>query len=194
LLTLNSIGLGGGSIVRKSNGTTTVGPDSVGYQIQTEALVFGGKIATATDFTVAGENNIEIGNPALVKGVLDIFDIHAYREAVKTMLEKIIDTMKTSPDDLAVLLVGGGAVIAPDTLKGASRVLKPNWSGVANAIGAAIAQVSAVIDTVESTESKTTKQHLEEISVRVIDKAVDGGAVRNSVKVVEIETLPLQVN
>ena len=39
-----SIGLGGGSIVRqKEDGTVTVGPDSVGYQITDKALVFGGR-------------------------------------------------------------------------------------------------------------------------------------------------------
>ena len=38
-----SIGLGGGSIVRvKPDGSVTVGPDSVGYEITKKALVFGG--------------------------------------------------------------------------------------------------------------------------------------------------------
>ena len=109
------------------------------------------------------------------------------------MIEKVIDTMKTSPEDLPVLLVGGGAVIAPDALKGASKVLKPQWSGVANAIGAAIARVSAVIDTVESTETKTTKELLDEICKRAIGKAVEGGAAPESVSIVEMESLPLQV-
>lgn len=48
-----SIGLGGGSIVRqKEDGTVTVGPDSVGYQITEKALCFGGDICTATDIAV----------------------------------------------------------------------------------------------------------------------------------------------
>lgn len=172
----------------------TVGPDSVGYQIQTKALVFGGSISTTTDYTVAADNSIEIGDPLLVKDVVKEKEVIQYREVVKNMLEKVIDTMKTSPEDLPVLLVGGGAVIAPDVLKGASKVLKPKWSGVANAIGAAIARVSAVIDTVESTETKTTKQLMEEVSLRAIDKVVEGGATRGSVKIVEMETLPLQVS
>lgn len=39
---IDSIGLGGGSIVRKEDGLT-IGPDSVGYKLAQEAIVFGGK-------------------------------------------------------------------------------------------------------------------------------------------------------
>ena len=47
-----SVGLGGGSIVRSENGKITVGPDSVGYKIGQEALVFGGHTLTTTDIAV----------------------------------------------------------------------------------------------------------------------------------------------
>ncbi|KAI0854280.1 DUF917-domain-containing protein, partial [Daldinia vernicosa] len=187
---VKSIGLGGGSIVR-NNETLTVGPDSVGYKITEEARVFGGKVLTATDCTVLANNTVDIGNRGLVKGALDDEGIAKFKAVVKHKIEKIIDTMKTSPEDLPVLLVGGGAVIAPDELRGASKVLKPKWSGVANAIGAAIARVSAVIDTVKSTESKSIKHILDEISQAAVEKAVANGASRSTAKVVEIDTLPL---
>ncbi|KAI1176969.1 hydantoinase [Nemania sp. FL0916] len=188
---IKSIGLGGGSIVREGEQALTVGPDSVGYKITKEAVVFGGKTLTATDCTVLGDETLGIGTPELAKGALSDSSLVKFKAVIKHKLEKIIDTMKTSPEDLPVLLVGGGAVIAPDTLKGASRVLKPKWSGVANAIGAAMAGVSAVIDTVESTESKTTKQVLDKICESAIEKAVEAGASRSSVKIVEMDTLPL---
>src|SRR5260221_9731046 len=44
---LLSIGLGGGSIVTEA--PLSVGPQSVGYRLTAEALVFGGKTLTATD-------------------------------------------------------------------------------------------------------------------------------------------------
>ncbi|KAH7634576.1 hypothetical protein B0T09DRAFT_256167 [Sordaria sp. MPI-SDFR-AT-0083] len=116
-----------------------------------------------------------------------------FKAIVKSKIEKIIDNMKTSPEDLPVILVGGGAVIAPDQLQGASKVLKPRWSEVANAIGAAIARVSAVVDTIKSTETKTEKQFLEEIKNEAIERTVAAGASPDSVEVVEIEMLPLQV-
>jgi hypothetical protein len=117
-----------------------------------------------------------------------------FKTVVKKMLERAIDTMKTSADDIPVLLVGGGAIIAPDELSGASRVVKPEWSGVANAIGAVTARVSWIIDTIESTESKSSSQIMKEISKRAIQKAVENGAKAETVQVVEMDHLPLQVS
>jgi len=68
--------------------------------------------------------------------------------------------MRTFSEDLPALLVGGGAVIAPNTLRDLIKVLKRKWSGVANAIGAATATVSAVIDTVVSTEKRKQRSSL----------------------------------
>ena len=190
---IKSIGLGGGSIVRRGD-NMTVGPDSVGYKLTKEALVFGGNVLTTTDCTVLADPNLGVGNRELAKDALTAEEMTKFAAIVKQKLEKVIDMMKTSPDDLPVLLVGGGAIIAPDVLDGASKVIKPKFAEVANAIGAAIARVSAVVDTVKSTESKTTGQLLEEISADAVERTVAAGALPHSVKIVEIETLPLQVS
>lgn len=191
---IKSIGLGGGSIIRKGTGgkPTTVGPDSVGYKLTEEAVVFGGKVLTTTDATVCGGSGVQIGDPALVQGQLSDSELTEVKAIIKQKLEKVIDMMKTSPEDIPVLLVGGGAVISPDELKGASKVLKPRYSEVANAIGAAMARVSGVVDTVKSTENKSTQKLLDEISAEAVEKTVAAGASRESVKIVEMEALPLQ--
>ena len=62
-----SIGLGGGSRVRSADGATTVGPDSVGFRLTSEALVFGGSTLTATDIAVAS-GRAQIGDAARVRG------------------------------------------------------------------------------------------------------------------------------
>lgn len=190
---VRSIGLGGGSIVRRDEkGRLTVGPESVGYEITQKALVFGGDIATTTDYTVLADSTVEIGDRSKVEASDLAATLPGFRAKVQSMLEQIVDTMKTSPEDILVVLVGGGAIIAPMTLKGASKVVKPKWSGVANAIGAATARVSGVIDSVESTDSKTQAQVIEELSQRAIDKAIANGAERDTVTIAELDSYPLQ--
>lgn len=188
---VKSIGLGGGSLVKRTNGKLQVGPESVGYKLPEKALVFGGDVATATDYMVAASQEFSIGEPEKVR-VLNKDDIVDFQAETKLMLERIIDTMKTTPEDVRVLLVGGGAMIAPGTLNGASEVIKPEWAGVANAIGAAMARVSAVVDTVKSTEKKTTKELLAEISEEAKQRTIQAGALPESVQIVEVEDLPLQ--
>lgn len=50
-----SFGLGGGSLVGADHVSApiTIGPQSVGYELTTQALVFGGRTLTATDVAVA---------------------------------------------------------------------------------------------------------------------------------------------
>ncbi|KAK1757736.1 hypothetical protein QBC47DRAFT_296407 [Echria macrotheca] len=188
---IKSIGLGGGSVVRKGP-PLTIGPDSVGYELTKKSLIFGGDVLTATDCAVLINPELKIGNPELAKGAVTDAEIEEFQAVVKSKLERIIDTMKTSPVDIPVVLVGGGSIIAPSNLEGASNVVKPQWSGVANAIGAATARVSAVVDTVRSTEVKTPQQILEEICKEAIAKTIKAGALPSSVEIVEMETLPLQ--
>ncbi|KAJ4382673.1 hypothetical protein N0V86_001895 [Didymella sp. IMI 355093] len=189
---VKSMGLGGGSLVRRVGDKLQVGPESVGYQLPEKALVFGGDVATATDYTVAGSSEVDIGDRTKVQGKLNHKDVSEFKNETKAMLERIIDTMKTSPEDLPVLLVGGGAIVAPDKLQGASQVIKPQWAGVANAIGAAMARVSAVVDTIKSTENQTEKELLAGISEEANKRTIDAGALPDSVEIVEVETLPLQ--
>ncbi|KAF4494462.1 D-amino acid hydantoin hydrolase (hydantoinase) [Fusarium agapanthi] len=185
---IKSIGLGGGSIVRIDS-SVSVGPDSVGYKLPEEAVVFGGNVLTATDCTVLVNPELKIGDPVFMKDALPEDQLTNISLTIKHKLEKVIDTMKTSPKDIPVILVGGGA---PNELKGASKVIKPQWSQVANAIGAAIARVSAVVDTVQSTVSKSTNECLDEVSRAAVEKTVEAGALRSTVKVVEKEVFPLQ--
>lgn len=118
--------------------------------------------------------------------------------------------MKTSPEDCDLLLVGGGSIIAPQTLKGVGNIMYvlytslghyrpyiffslPKHHEVANAVGAAIASVSGEVDTIEILEGRSISDVLENIKQRAVDRAVESGAQPGNVRVVDINVLPVQV-
>ncbi|MFJ7729766.1 hydantoinase/oxoprolinase family protein [Neobacillus sp. NPDC097160] len=143
-----SIGIGGGSIVRNKNGVISVGPDSVGYNITKESLAFGGTTLTATDCLIAS-GMVKIDHPECDPSRVSSLDPAVWNGAIEVIQEKVseaIDKMKTNKQDVPVVLVGGGAILIQGDIKGASEVILPENSGCANALGAAIAQVSGEID------------------------------------------------
>ena len=141
---VHSIGLGGGSRVRKDSttGKVTVGPDSVGYKIH-DSISFGGSTLTTTDIVVAAGRAPGVGDASMVEGKVSMEDVEAAQARMKVMLELVLDEMKTSTQDVPVYLVGGGAILAPDSLNGVSKVHRFPFFDAANAVGAACAQVSS---------------------------------------------------
>ena len=185
-----SIGLGGGSIVReRPDGSVTVGPDSVGYEITKKALVFGGDTFTATDVAVR-LGMAQVGDPEKVKHI----DEDLARRAMSTIRELVedsIDVMKVSSDDLDVILVGGGSIILPEKLAGARSVTKPAFFGTANAIGSAISKVSGTYEALINYDELPREQALEKAKREAVDMAVSAGAIRETVEIIEVEDVPL---
>jgi N-methylhydantoinase A/oxoprolinase/acetone carboxylase beta subunit len=183
-----ALGLGGGSIVRQGP-DARIGPDSVGYELTSQALIFGGDTLTASDVVVASRR-ASFGDPSLVAH-LD----GALVEQVLTRIEKTIadavDRMKTTADPIPVVVVGGGSVLLGDELSGASRLVRPEHFAVANAIGAAIAQVGGEVDRVVSLDGLSREAALEEAKQEAIEKAVAAGAERESIHVVDVDEVPL---
>ena len=187
---LVSVGLGGGTIVRiKGNGEFTIGPDSVGYRLTEKALVFGGDALTTTDVVVA-LGKAEIGDPEKVRH-LDRALLEAVYEEMTSMVELAIDRMKTSADPVPVILVGGGSILVPEALEGASEVIRPTNHGVANAIGSAIAQVSGQVERVFSLDELGREKTLELAKQMAIDEAIEAGADPDRCEIVDIEDVPL---
>ena len=129
-----SIGLGGGSLVTTENGRVRIGPQSVGYRITSEALIFGGKQLTASDIAVSA-GYADMGDRDRVRH-LDKSFVSAAVDEIHRLAEDALDRMKTSGKPARVVLVGGGSVLINRELKGASELTVPAQAGVANAIGA----------------------------------------------------------
>ncbi|KAH0175233.1 beta subunit of N-methylhydantoinase A/acetone carboxylase, partial [Aureobasidium melanogenum] len=187
---LHTIGLGGGTIVRKNaENKIVVGPDSVGHYLTRDAFVFGGDILTASDVAVAA-GKAKIGDSTLVKH-LDAKEVADAQSSIKALLERAIDVIKTSPDPMPVLLVGGGAVIAPTTLSGTSELTLPPFHDVANAVGAAISKVGGVVDTIQDVSGQTFEQAEQKAKQIAIQRAIDAGALKDSIMIAEVESLPV---
>lgn len=182
---LVSIGLGGGSLVDLAAGT--VGPASTGYELTRRARVFGGTELTATDLAVAA-GLIALGEKSRVAD-LPTADVARLLGTTRAMAAEVVDRMKTQAGGVPVLAVGGGAFLIPDDLPGASEVLRVEHGEVANAVGAAIAQVSGECDQVFTGLSRDAL--LEQARTIASDRAVAGGADAATLKTVEVEDLPL---
>jgi N-methylhydantoinase A/oxoprolinase/acetone carboxylase beta subunit len=177
-----SLGIVGGSHVNGSE----VGPRSVGYELTSRALVFGGDVLTATDLAVAA-GLAEIGDPARVEGV----EAEPALTRIGERIAETVDRMKTSADPIPVVVVGGGSILLRDSLAGASELVKPEHFAVANAIGAAIAQVGGEVDKVVALEGTTRDAALEAAKAEAVEKAAAAGAERGSVRVVDVEDVPI---
>ena len=185
-----SIGLGGGSIVRQQpDGRVTVGPDSVGYKITSEALVFGGQTVTATDIAVK-LGMAELGDPSLVSGIDDAFAAKAMA-AIREMVEECLDALKLSNDDVDVILVGGGSIVLPKELAGTAHVYNPEHFGCANAIGAAISKVSGNYEQLIDYNQIPREQALEQAKQEAARLAAEAGAIEETIEIIEVEDVPL---
>jgi N-methylhydantoinase A/oxoprolinase/acetone carboxylase beta subunit len=185
---LHSFGLGGGSHVRQgADGRVAIGPDSVGFRLPERARIFGGPDLTTSDVAVAA-GLLALGDASRVAGLDSAFVDAVLSEAAR-MLEDSVDRMKTEATAVPLLAVGGGAFLVPDRLPGISEVMRPANAAVANAVGAAIAQVSGESDQVFQGLSRTEAMAEAERIAR--DRAVESGADRDSLALVDIEDLPL---
>lgn len=184
-----SVGLGGGSRVRNGRDGIAIGPDSVGLALLQEALVFGGETVTATDIAVAA-GRADIGRREST-GTLEPTFVSGTAATIQAILEDAIDRIKLSDKAQPLVLVGGGAILAGDVLNGVSRIVRPPHASSANAVGAAIAQVSGEVDRVVSLERISRSAALAKAKEQASERAAALGAVRDTIAVVDVEETPL---
>jgi N-methylhydantoinase A/oxoprolinase/acetone carboxylase beta subunit len=180
---IQAIGLGGGSLV--SDDGQTIGPRSVGYRLVTEGLVFGGETLTTTDITVAS-GAADIGDPTGVAAI-DSSLVETAVRRIHDIIDNGVDQMKSSREPVPVILVGGGAVLVSRPLQTAAELHRPEHSGVANAIGAANAQVGTEAERIVSYRQVPRETVLAEMTGELGDKLERAGASRASVKIADIE-------
>ena len=180
---IQAIGLGGGSLV--SDDGLTIGPRSVGYRLVTEGLVFGGETLTATDIAVAS-GAADIGDNAGI-AALDSDMVETAVGRIHDIIDDGVDQMKSSREPVPVILVGGGAVLVSRSLQTASALHRPKHAGVANAIGAANAQVGSEAERIVSYRQVPRETVLAEMTRELGEKLKRAGANEDSVRIADIE-------
>ena len=178
-----ALGLGGGSLVSEDG--QNVGPQSVGHKLVTEGLVFGGDKLTTTDIIVAA-GKADIGDKTKVKHLPESL-VSSARETMRAKLDNSIDMMKPGGKDMPVILVGGGSVLVTDGLAAARELHRPEHADVANAIGAAIAQVGAESERMVSYRTTAREDALEQITRAATERATQAGADPATIRAVDIE-------
>ncbi len=95
------------------------------------------------------------------------------------MLDSNIDMMKPGGKPMPVILVGGGAVLVTDGLQAASNIHRPEHAGVANAIGAAIAQIGGEAEQMVSYRTLPRGEAIKQVTQIAVQRAIDAGADAN---------------
>jgi N-methylhydantoinase A/oxoprolinase/acetone carboxylase beta subunit len=115
--------------------------------------------------------------------------VNAGLRRIHGMLEDGVDRMRSDPAEVPLIAVGGACFLLPGRLAGISKVINVPHHGVANAVGAAIAQVSGEVDQVFQDLPRDTA--IGEARRLAAERAVSAGADPATLEVVEVEDLPI---
>lgn len=146
---VQSISLGGGSKITVLNNEVSVGK-SIANRLATDSICFGGSVLTTTDIAAA-KGRINPKGIALEKiqqlsnDLIEKSD-HAMHIKFSNFISEMLASVENKPETL--VLVGGGAALFDSNIllklleNKISTILTPKHSSVANATGAATAEIS----------------------------------------------------
>ena len=173
-----ALSIGGGSVVSGLQ----VGPESCGSQLKSEAQIFGGNILTLTD--IASKAGIfAIADSDVDRVELSEREAKHLLDHVRSQILKGVEKMRGKHHSLPIIGVGGGAAIAGHLVNSYFE-----HQAVANAYGAALAEISATIDTVISLTDR--ERQLNNLKESVFQQAVEEGAESDSVRIVDLQVIP----
>jgi N-methylhydantoinase A/oxoprolinase/acetone carboxylase beta subunit len=185
---LCSIGVGGGSLVDAATGA--VGPRSVGFRLTAEAMVFGGTALTLTDVAVAA-GRVALGERGRAAGI-EASLVARVDGWLRARFARLLESFDRLGRQLPVVLVGGGAPLVTHLFAALGRqVITPEHAGVANAYGAAIAQVGGEADLTFSLATITRAEAMARAEGEAHRRAGEAGARPGSIRTVELEDAAL---
>ena len=179
-----SVGLGGGTIIDVQSGK--VGPDSVGHRLLQDSMVFGGDTLTASDIAVAA-GRAQMGN----KNPPNLPNTEALLAKIDAIAADVVARSRTSGADLPVITVGGGSVLLADRIDGL-KVVRPEHYDLANAVGAAIAQVSGEVSKIVTLGPELDRDTaIGNVTQEAREIAIKRGASQESLSILSVSDIPL---
>ena len=151
------------------------------------SIPLGGSTTTLSDAAVHA-GRAKIGDVLPPSGLADLLT-RAINESDAAVADGV-DRMKVGRAGINLIVVGGGSVLIPDTLPGVDKVLRPENYDVANAIGAAIAQVSGRWEEVVSMAGGRDVA-IAAACEQAKERAILAGADPEHLEIVEIDEIPL---
>ncbi len=180
-----SIALGGGSHVSREREQWQIGPLSCGRRIHEESCVFGGSHLTLTDIALALQH-LNIPNACLDCIPLSQEECqNVMQEVMKRLSHLITRTRGIDESHLPIVVIGGGAALLPPS---ETRFFRPVHAHVANAYGAALAEIAATVDTVVSLNQRN--HVLASLQEQAKELAIHKGADREAIQIVDVQIVP----
>ncbi len=179
-----SFGLGGGSIINSDK--LSIGPQSVGHELIDKAKIFGGDILTASDVAVSfGRCKMGTSEAPEITNKNEIINL------MDQMVEDKVVRARTSSQKIPIIAVGGGSVMLNNEIDGL-KVIKPPHNDLANAVGAAIAQVSGQVSKVVLIDDKVDRESaIKEVTDEATRLAIKRNANPDSINVLAVSDMPL---
>lgn len=178
-----ALSMGGGSIISKISNKYMIGPESIGREIFSKSKSFFGDILTFFDIcNIVSKSKPKNGKiPELETSIADDV-MHQYLSHIHKIIDKITHVK------LPIVFVGGGAQNIPQSLEN-NNTCKPNHFKVANAYGAALAEVSGTIDRVVYL-NETRDDIIKSLEEEALNMALHRGASKDKVRIIEKSCLP----
>ena len=176
---------GGGSVIRSEQGIEQIMHESIGARIFKESISVGGHTLTLFD----------IGNRLKDFASYPTLSIIQEKHA-KRLMQQVIDEIHqvvcclqaSSSTTLTCILVGGGSAMIPHALL-REHYQRPNHYAVANAYGAALAEISATLDQVFYLD-RNREQTLKTCEEEAKRRTVSAGADPQTVRIIDKQLLP----
>ncbi|MEM3186110.1 MAG: hydantoinase/oxoprolinase family protein [Conexivisphaerales archaeon] len=184
-----SIPLAGGTIIDENGSISNL---SLGYELTSKGISWGGKYLSASDVVlgIRGESFAS----AEPRRVLDIMPRQKLEEIYSNMVRMwtdSVDRMKTSKEDVTLIVVGGGSFMLPDKMNGISEIIRPKDAQFANAIGAALAKVGGSAEKTFSYDLTPRQKAIQETVEEAKKAAIEAGADPSTIEVRDVDEVSM---